>query len=63
MAEQIIITFPPVIDDETVMPVVCCDVDARLPLCPAGARVSWGPLGCLRLPVHQAQTCLLYSSG
>ena len=37
MAKQVIITFPPVIDDETVMPVVCCDFDAPLPLCPAGA--------------------------
>ena len=45
MAEQIIITLPLVIDNESVMmPVVCCDGDASLPVCPAGAGVQRGSI-------------------
>ena len=49
-ADNCIILLPPVIDNETVMPVVCCDINAPVPVCPVGAGVSRILLWCLRVP-------------
>ena len=49
-ADNFIIILPPVTDNETVIPVVCCDIDAPLPVCPVGVGVSRISLGCLRVP-------------